>query len=165
MPALRTAGLVAAALTTAMMAGLFSLYAHTVMPGLGATDDRTFIAAFQAIDRAIVNPWFLATGFLGALISTAVAAATHLGRPTAPWVLAALLLYLVAVVVTVAVHLPLNDAIKAAGDPHLVPDPAAIRHAFDEARWAAWNLVRTVATTSALGCLCWALVLHGRATA
>ena len=28
--------------------------------------------------------------------------------------------------------------------------------------WVAWNIVRTVATTAAFGCLAWALVLRGR---
>jgi uncharacterized membrane protein len=41
------------------MAGVFWLYDHTIMPGLGKTDDRTFVGAFQAFDRAIINPWFL----------------------------------------------------------------------------------------------------------
>jgi hypothetical protein len=40
-----------------------------------------------------------------------------------------------------------------------------VRDAFHETRWVAWNIVRTVATTVAFGCLAWALVLHGRATA
>jgi len=36
------------------------------MPGLGRTDDRTFVGAFKSIDTAIINPWFLPT-FFGAL--------------------------------------------------------------------------------------------------
>jgi len=42
---------------------------------------------------------------------------------------------------------------------------AAVRDAFHETRWQAWNIVRAVATTAALVYLTWALVLHGRATA
>ena len=37
-------------------------------------------------------------------------------------VAAALVLYLVAVVITIAVNVPLNDAIKAAGDPGRIAD-------------------------------------------
>lgn len=37
------------------------------MPGLGSTDDRTFVGAFRAIDRAILNPLFMLV-FLGALV-------------------------------------------------------------------------------------------------
>jgi uncharacterized membrane protein len=69
------------------------------------------------------------------------------------------------VVVTVAINVPLNDAIKAAGDPDRIHDLAAVRERFDESRWAAWNLVRVFTATGAFACLTWALVLYGRATA
>jgi uncharacterized membrane protein len=68
----------------------------------------------------------------------------------------------VASVVTVAVHVPLNDAIKAAGDPGRIADLAAVRERFDEARWVGWNLVRALVTTGAFACLAWALVVSGR---
>jgi len=64
----------------------------------------------------------------------------------------------------VAVHVPLNDAIKAAGDPSHI-DVAVVRQRFRESRWAAWNLARVSTTTTAFGLLAWALVLYGRATA
>ncbi|MGK5681449.1 DUF1772 domain-containing protein [Actinoplanes sp. URMC 104] len=161
MNAVRVTALIAATMTTGLMAGVFGLYQHTVMVGLGRTDDRTFIGAFQALDRAILNPWFLLS-FVGALLFTAVSAFLGPGRRALPWVLAALVLYLVVFAVTVAVNVPLNDALKAAGDPATLADPAAVRAAFDEARWTAWNLLRTLATTAAFGCLCWSLVAHGR---
>jgi uncharacterized membrane protein len=155
----RTVALVAATLTMGHMAGVFGLYAHTLMPGLRRTDDRTFVRAFRSIDTAIVNPWFMAGGFLGALVFTGLAAALHLGRdarPALPWLLAALLLYVAVVAITVAVHLPLNNALKAATDG---ADDTAVRRRFDEARWVRWNLVRVALTTAAFGCLAWALTL------
>jgi uncharacterized membrane protein len=165
MQTLRALVSISATMAMGMIAGTFALYAHTVMPGLRRTDDRTFIAAFQNMDRAIINPWFMATAFVGALMLTAASAALNVGRPALPWIAVALGLYLVAVVVTIAVNVPLNDAIKAAGDARTIVDPAAVRQHFDEARWAAWNLVRTLTTVGALGCLSWALVLHGRSAA
>ena len=161
MYALRVTALIAATMTTGLMAGVFGLYQHTVMQGLRTTDDRTFVGAFQAIDRAILNPWFLFS-FAGALLCTAAAALLNPGRTLRPWVLAALILYAVVVAITVRVNLPLNDALKAAGEPDRIADLAAVRDRFDEARWTAWNLVRAIATTAAFGCLCWALVARGR---
>ncbi len=79
------------------------------------------------------------------------------------WIIAALILYLVAVLITMAVNVPLNDAIKAAGDPGRV-DAAHVRDRFHESRWAGWNLVRVATTTPAFVLLAWALVLYGRAT-
>jgi uncharacterized membrane protein len=161
----RPAVLLAATLAMGLMAGVFGLYAHTIMRGLGKTDDRTFVGAFQATDRAIINPLFMLT-FLGALALTAVAALLYLrgdgGGSVAPWIIAALALYAVVFVITVTVHVPLNDELKAAGDPDRIADLAAAREAFHEDRWVAWNVVRAIATTVAFGCLLWALVVHGR---
>jgi uncharacterized membrane protein len=135
------------------------------MPGLAQTDDRTFVAGFQAMDRQIINPWFMTSAFAGALLFTAAAVLTNLGRTTLPWIAVALGLYLVAFVITVAVNVPLNDSLKAAGNPDHIRDLAAVRERFDETRWAAWNLVRVVMSSGAFGCLAWALVLLGRSTA
>jgi uncharacterized membrane protein len=165
MLSLRVASLLAATITTGLVAGVFGLYSHSIMPGLGKTDDRTFVGAFQSIDRAIINPWFMLT-FIGALLFTALAGLLHLGqgaRPVLPWILAALVLYLVAVIITMAIHLPLNDAVKAAGVPDQISDLAEVRRRFDEARWARWNLVRAVTSVLAFGSLCWALVGCGKA--
>ena len=58
--------------------------------------------------------------------------------------------------------MPMNDAIKAAGDPAHI-DVAQVRAQFNEARWATWNLVRVATSVPAFGLLAWALVLCGRA--
>jgi uncharacterized membrane protein len=164
MSGLRSVTLIAATMTIGLVAGVFGLYWHTVMRGLARTDDRTFVGAFQALDRAIINPWFMVS-FLGALLFTVTAAVLHLPRDARgplPWIVVALVLYLVAFGITMAVNVPLNDALKAAGEPDVIADLAAARSNFDEARWAAWNLVRTITTTVAFGTLCWALVMSGR---
>ena len=162
-PLLRLTTLMGAIFAMGMAGGAFALYAHTIMPGLRKTDDRTFVAAFQQIDRAIINPWFMITAFGGALVLTVAAGLTSRGTPAFPWIAAAFGLYLVAVIVTVAVNVPLNDAIKAAGDPaHL--DAAQVRAQFGEVRWAAANLLRVATTVPAFALLTWALVLCGRAT-
>jgi uncharacterized membrane protein len=166
MSVLRAVVLIAATMTTGLVAGVFGLYAHTIMRGLARTDDRTFVGAFQAIDRAIINPWFMTT-FMGALLLTGLAGLLHLGqeaRSALPWLVVAFVLYLVALVLTVAVNVPLNDALKAAGDPDTIADLAAVRADFDEARWVAFNLVRTITSTVAFGVLCWALVVSGKAS-
>src|SRR3954447_10786945 len=103
---LRLTTLLGAVLTMGMAAGSFALYADTIMPGLKKTDDRTFVGAFQSIDRAIINPWFMAT-FFGALVLIGAAGVLHLGaghRWALPWLVAAFVLYLAAIVITMAVN-------------------------------------------------------------
>jgi uncharacterized membrane protein len=164
--AAQVSSLLAAVITAGLMAGVFGLYAHTIMRGLKKTDDRTFVAAFQAMDRAIINPLFM-LAFFGALLFSWLAVVLYLrgdDHSVVPWVVVAAALYLLVVIITVAVHLPLNDSIKAAGDPDQIADLAAVRAKFHETRWMAWNIVRAVASTAAFACLAWALVLHGRMT-
>jgi uncharacterized membrane protein len=162
----QTAFLLGGTVTTGLMAGVFGLYAHTIMRGLTSTDDRTFVGAFQAMDRAIINPLFMLS-FLGALVLDAGAAILSFrddARSQLPWTIAAASLYFAVGVITFTVHLPLNDNIKAAGPPDRVADLAAVRASFHETRWIAWNIVRAIASTAAFCCLAWALVLNGRAT-
>jgi uncharacterized membrane protein len=142
--------LIIATVLTGMATGVIALYAHTIMPGLKKTDDRTFVAAFQSIDRAIINPWFMTT-FFGALILIGLAAVLHIGagrRGVLPWLAAAFVLYLVVVIITMAVNVPLNEAIKAAGNPDHI-NVAQVRAAFNESKWAAWNYLRLFASTGA----------------
>ncbi|RZI87095.1 MAG: DUF1772 domain-containing protein, partial [Microbacterium sp.] len=109
---LSLAVLVAATVTSGILAGAFLLYAHTVMPALREADDTEFVTTFARLDRAIVNPVFMATGFAGAPVLTGVAALlVDDGRA---WVLAALGLHVVMVLITGAVNVPRNDALKAA---------------------------------------------------
>jgi uncharacterized membrane protein len=158
--------LLPATLTMGLTAGVFGDWAHTIMRGLHKTDDRTFVSAIQALDKAIMNPLFM-LAFMGALVLSGIAAVLYLrdgDHSVLPWVAVAFGLYLAAVVITMAVHEPLNEVIRTAGDPDSIANPAAVRDDFHETRWVAWHIVRTITTTAAFGCLTWALVLHGRAT-
>jgi uncharacterized membrane protein len=149
------ATLLAGTVTTGLMAGLFAAFSYAVMPGLGRTDDATFVQSVQRINVAILNGWF-GLCFAGALVFTAIAVLLHRGRPGLSWIVAGLVLYAAVLVVTFAVNVPLNNRLDAA-----TTDPAAARDAF-ERTWVLWNNARSVLSTAAFGCLCWALVLHGR---
>ena len=161
MNGLRVASLMAATMTTGLVAGVYASYANAFMPGLAKTDDKTFVGAFQAVDRAIVNPLFLGLGFVGALLFTLLAGLLSLQEKALPWIAIAFVLYLVTMILTIAVNVPLNDALKAAGDPNTI-DVAAVRAAFDESKWRTYNLIRTILATVSFGFLGWALYLTGK---
>lgn len=165
MNGLRVAVLLAAILTTGLMAGVYVIYSNAFMPGLGKTDDKTFVGAFQAVDRAILNPLFLVVGFVGSLVLTLVVGLLSLGEEdTRSWISVAFVLNLITVIITIAINVPLNDALKAAGDPDKI-DVTAARTAFNEARWRSYNLVRSILSTVAFGLLAWSLYLTGRSAA
>jgi uncharacterized membrane protein len=161
----RNAGIVLglAVIAMGLVAGLFFFSSVAVMPALTAADDRTLVDAMQQMIDKIENPAFFAT-FLGApaLAAVALFQARRSGSPkTAGWIVAGFVLYAVMVVVTFAVHIPLNDDLTQAGDPARIENLAAVRDDF-VTPWVAWDIVRTLASTAAFGCLVWALVLRGR---
>jgi uncharacterized membrane protein len=155
--------LCAAVIAMGLVAGLFYFSSIAVMPALTAADDRTLVDAMQQMIDKIENPAFFVT-FLGApaLAAIAVVQARRSGAAQpAGWIVAGLALYTVMVVITFAVHIPLNDDLKKAGDPARVENLAAVRDDF-VTPWVAWDIVRTLASTAAFGSLAWALVLRGR---
>lgn len=159
----RTAILIMATMTTGLTAGVFVDWSNTIMPGLSNVDDRTFVAAFRALDSAIINPLFLGVGYLGSLLFTVLSVTLHRRaeqRPVLIWVGVALACVVLVFAITFGVHEPLNEKLRTVGEPGSDADVAAARALLDEAAWTAWNTVRAVASTIAFGCLTWALVIH-----
>ena len=149
-----------AVIAMGLFAGLFYTFTLTVMPGLTAADDRTLVDAMQ---QMVDNPAFPLT-FLGAGALATVAliqARRSRSAETAGWIVAGLAFYAVTAIITFAIHVPLNEELKDAGDPARIQDLAIVRDDF-ATPWVAWDIVRTLASTAAFGCLVWALVLRGR---
>jgi uncharacterized membrane protein len=162
---LQLLALLASVLSVGLMAGLFTGFSYAVMPGLKVLDDRGWITAMQQINKVILNGWFM-TAFLGSVLFTGAALALNWfsgDRAASPWILLALVLALVMFIGTIAVNVPMNDRLEAAGDPAAIGDPAALRASI-ESRWIAWNTVRGVAALCSLLALAWALVVHGRSS-
>jgi uncharacterized membrane protein len=161
----RTADIVLGAAVVAMglLAGLYFFSAIAVMPALTAADDRTLVDAMQQMIDKIENPAFFLVLFgAPALAAVALVQARRSGHPKmAGWIIAALALYTVMVVITFAVHIPLNEDLKEAGDPARIDNIAEVRDDF-VSPWVAWDIVRTVVTIAAFGFLTWALVLRAR---
>ena len=146
----RTVVFVLASVLAGLFAGFFWTYTISIPAGLGALDDVGYVAAFQSINATIRNAGF-GLVFFGAVPIIGVLLALDLRaghRRAARYVAAALALVLGVVVVTFAVHVPLNETLAVAS-----PDDAtAAREAFETA-WNRWNLVRTVLSTASVGCL------------
>ncbi|WLW58589.1 DUF1772 domain-containing protein [Streptomyces sp. SX92] len=142
-----------ATVATGLIAGTFYIFVFAVMPALARSDDRVFVQVMRDIDDVIQNPVFLLT-FNGAPLLTAIATWQSRGTPYLRWTGAAFISYALGFLVTVAFNIPLNNDLHATGDP------TALREAYEDP-WVAWNAVRALLSTVALGCLARALVLHG----
>ncbi|ACU77226.1 conserved hypothetical protein [Catenulispora acidiphila DSM 44928] len=152
--------LAAATVVTGLIAGVYYAFACSVMLGLGASGDRTFIEAMQNINKKIENPVFFLT-FFGALILPAWALRTYRqDRTLRLWIAAGLVLYTIGLLTTMAVNIPLNNQLAAAGAPARIADPAAVRARFEDT-WNMWNIARALLSTGAAACLARALLLAG----
>jgi uncharacterized membrane protein len=146
-----------------LLAGLYFFSAIAVMPALTAADDRTLVDAMQQMIDKIENPAFFLVLFgAPALAAVALVQARSAGQPKiAGWIVAGLALYTLMVIITFAVHIPLNEDLKDAGDPARIQNIAEVRDDY-ATTWVAWDIVRTLATIGAFASLTWALTLLGR---
>ncbi|MEU8431962.1 DUF1772 domain-containing protein [Streptomyces sp. NPDC029216] len=149
-----------------LMAGLFFAFDISVMPGLAAGDDRTYVTAMRNFNAAIDGNGLFGAVFLLALLATAAAAFVEHRkgrRGPAVWAGAAAVAYLVVLVITFAVNIPLNNELAGGGDVAKLTDFAVVDKF--KGTWVTTNVLRTLLCTAALTALIRALLLHGRATA
>lgn len=151
----------AAAVSTAVVGGLYYAFSTLVMKGLDRTEPIQAITAMRGMNsEAPANVPFL-TSFVGSAVlalGIGVAAVFRLSQPGTGYVLAGAVLGVVAFVVTIAFNIPLNDRLA-------VLDPASLSAA-DALRewqaylgpWTAWNHVRTL--TAVLGAVLMLIGLH-----
>ena len=145
--------LLVALVLTGLQAGTYYAWASGVMPGLARVDDRTFVHAMGRINVAIVNPVFL-TSFLGAPLLSVVAVFLVDGDAR-PWTVVGAVAAVATVLITATGNIPLNNALDAAGPVDDMPDPGAVRTAF-ERRWVRLNAARAATSTVSLAALGWA---------
>lgn len=138
--------LVAAAVGSGVMAGIFFIFSNTIMAALGRMPPAQGMAAMNHINVVIVNPlfvtFFLGTGVLS--LAVGVPALLHLAEPGALCALLAAAIYIAGCLgVTRLLNIPLNDALVAAGASG---GDASALWADYLSRWTLYNHIRSVAT-------------------
>jgi uncharacterized membrane protein len=145
-----TAGLViAAALGSALTAGVFFAFSTFVMAALARLPAAQGISAMQHINVTVINPWFMGV-FIGTgalCIAAAVSALTGRHAAYVLLLIAAAVLYLAGSIgVTSGYHQPRNLALVRL-DPS--SREATGRWARYQQEWVPWNHVRTIACVAA----------------
>ncbi|MFE9564972.1 anthrone oxygenase family protein [Streptomyces sp. NPDC006487] len=162
---LSTALLVLSTVLVGLMAGLFFAFDVSVMPGLAKTDDRTYVTAMQSFNAVIDGNPLFGTVFVVALLAAFAAAFVEARagrRAVALWAAVAAAAYLVVLVVTFAVNIPLNNELADLGDAAKLTDFSVVEKF--KGTWETANIVRTLLCAAALTALARALLLYGRAT-
>lgn len=137
--------LVAAAVGSGLMAGLFFSFSTFVLRALAKIPEPAGIAAMQSINVVIVRPSFLLV-FFGtgvACVAVLIVGWNQLDRAAQVWTAIGGAAYLLGNLgVTVAFNIPLNNRL-AAVDPE--SDEGARIWAIYLIRWLRWNHVRSIA--------------------
>ncbi len=139
----------AAVLGCGLVAGIFFTFSTFVMRALGRLPAKEGIAAMQAINVTVLNPWFFAAffGTAVACLVLAVLALTGWNGAHAVYLITGSALYLVGtILVTIAFNVPLNGRL-AKVDPESADGAALWTHYL--VRWNSWNHVRTAASLAA----------------
>lgn len=135
---------------TGLVAGLFYSWSVSVTPGIGRLGDREYLASFQAMNRAIINPLFMIC-FLGAAVMLPVTTFVYKGTTQFWWLVAATACYLLGVIaVTFAGNIPLNNALEKLNIASSSPEQLSAFRAKFENKWNMLNHIRSVANTAAL---------------
>lgn len=155
----RTAETVVAltALGSGLVAGVLFAFSGFVMAGLNRAPAPQAIVAMQGINVTAVRPPLMIAAFSTALgcLAVTVIAFRQTGGGTRVLLLAGVVLYLCALLVTGGFNVPLNDSL-AAVDPTGPQAAQAWEHY--RSRWSVGNHVRTIAALAAAGCLTFALL-------
>jgi uncharacterized membrane protein len=153
-----TVGTVAAAVASALVAGVMFAFSTSVMPALGRRPAPEGIAAMQAMNSAILNPVFgLAFGG-AALLCAALAVTAPFTVDESHALLRGLgaALYVVGTFgVTMAINVPMNVELDAADAA--APEGTAVWRRYLR-RWTAWNTLRTILGAAASALLVISLV-------
>lgn len=148
-----TALVLASAVGSALVAGIFYAFSTFIMRALGRLAPRQGIAAMQSINVVVVNPMFLVVFFGTGMLCAFAIVLVALFDAGAPLVTVAAggALYLIGCLgVTIAGNVPLNDRLAEIG-----PDDDGAVAVWDAylVRWTRWNHVRTAASLAAAACL------------
>lgn len=157
---------VASILLCGAIFGFFYAWVCSTIWGLDQADPRVAIAAMQAMNASVRNIVFFPAFFLTPLVTAGAALAIWRagGGRAALWFGAAAAVYLLfGLILTLAVNVPMNEALAALAVPEDPEEARAIWSAYS-ARWSFWNQVRTGASGLALALAAWGAIRLGART-
>lgn len=117
---LATVVIAVAVLANGLLAGVFFVFACAVSPGFRSVDDASYLAAFRAINTAILNGWFLLVFAVAPLATVAASVLTLVDFSLARFALTAVaaLCSVLTFGITGGVSVPLNRALD---EPRATP--------------------------------------------
>ena len=130
---------------TGLSAGLFYAWSVSVIPGTKKIPDLHYPETMQAINRAILNPWFFLS-FIGCLIGLGWSTYLHAKGDSTFWLLlSATIVYLIGTFgVTAFGNVPLNEALDALHLRQLSTREIKDWRTAYETKWNVFHTIRTL---------------------
>jgi uncharacterized membrane protein len=134
-------------LFTGLTAGLCFTWSNAITPGIGRLDDLSFLKAFQAMNRAIINGQFMVV-FMGPTILLFLNAYLFRSNNTIFWLflVAAMLFFIGIGLVTVFCNVPLNEILDTSNLEALSKvELQELRDKFEQP-WNRWHTIRSLSS-------------------
>ncbi len=131
------------------MAGIFFTWTNAVKPGIGTLDDMTYMKAFQAMNRLILNPLFYIVFILPVLtisISTYMSFGSTKLYVFELFLLSTLLYVLGVFLITILGNIPLNELLENTDLEKISLTELSDLRGKIENKWNNFNLIRTVSS-------------------
>ena len=146
---MKTLIIIVAILSTGLMAGIFFTWTNAVKPGIGTLDDMTYMKAFQAMNRLILNPLFYIVFILPVLtisISTYMSFGSTKLYVFELFLLSTLLYVLGVFLITIIGNIPLNELLENTDLEKISLTELSDLRGKIENKWNNFNLIRTVSS-------------------
>ena len=146
---MKTLIIIVATLSTGLMAGIFFTWTNAVKPGIGTLDDMTYMKAFQAMNRLILNRLFYIVFILPVLtisISTYMSFGSTKLYVFELFLLSTLLYMLGVFLITILGNIPLNELLENTDLEKISLTELSDLRGKIENKWNNFNLIRTVSS-------------------
>ena len=141
--------IIVAIISTGVMSGIFFTWTNAVKPGIGTLNNISYLTAFKAMNKVILNPLFYIV-FILPVLMIPISAYMCYGSPNFyvfKLLFATTLIYLFGVfIVTINGNIPINELLENI-DLQKIPETelSSLRENI-ETKWNNFNLIRTISS-------------------
>lgn len=141
--------LIITTLFSGLIAGLFYSWQISVTPGLAKLNEENYLIAFQSMNRAIINPYFLIV-FMGLIVLLITVTFQYETSTSIQFwfTTSAIIIYITGVIaVTFIGNIPLNNGLDALTIETMSSEEMiSFRQSFEN-EWNRLNMVRTISSS------------------
>ena len=141
--------IIVAIISTGIMSGMFFTWTNAVKPGLGTLNNISYLTAFKAMNKAILNPLFYIT-FILPVLTIPISACMNYSSPNFyvfKLLLACTLIYLFGVfMVTINGNIPINELLENTDLQKITETELSSLRDNIENKWNNLNLIRTISS-------------------